>query len=368
MSTELTLNPEKDDKTLLPEEIEKVNAYKNEIDFSKSDQIIQYGTSAQNRMTTFADSVLNTVRAKDMGEIGKMITDLTIDLKNFDETTNKKGGGFLGLFNSTKKKVARLKSEYSKVETNISQIEVQLEKQSKNLLKDIYIFDQQYQENWNFYREITLYIQAGDEKIKEMREQVLPEMQAKMQESNDPSEAQKYRDLEQQVVRFEKKVHDLKLSRMISIQLAPQIRLVQNNSATMIDKIQSIIANTLPLWKNQMVLSLGIAHTQEALAAQKAVTDTTNELLRKNSEMLKQSTVEIATESERSIVDFETIKKANDDLFQAMDDLVRIQAEGREKRLAVEVELKAAEEEMKNKLLANAPNKLSANNQNKLTN
>ena len=357
MSTDLLLNSEKDDKELLPEEIEKVKAYRDEIDFSKSDQIIQYGTSAQNRMSTFADSVLNTVRAKDMGEIGKMITNLTVDLKNFDEVTNKKGSGFFGLFNSAKKKIAQLKSEYSNVEKNISQIEIQLEKHNRSLLKDINIFDQQYQENWNFYREITLYIQAGDEKIKEMREQVLPELQTKVQASDDPSEAQKYRDLEQQVHRFEKKVHDLKLSRTISIQLAPQIRLVQNNSATMIDKIQSIIANTLPLWKNQMVLSLGIVHTQEALAAQKAVTDTTNELLKRNSEMLKQSTVEIATESERSIVDFETIKKANDDLFQAMDDLVRIQAEGREKRLAVEIELKAAEEEMKNKLLAANPGK-----------
>lgn len=354
MSTDIALNPEKDltpEKELTPAERTQVDTYKNEIDFSRSDQIIQYGTSAQTRMTSFADSVLNTVRSKDMGEIGKMITDLTVDLKGFDASANK-GTGFLGLFNNTKKKIERMKAEYTKVEKNIGNIELQLEKHNQTLLKDIYIFDQQYKENENYYQEITLYIRAGDEKIKEMREQVLPQMQEKIQQSNDPQEAQRYRDLDQQLNRFEKKVHDLKLSRMISIQLAPQIRLVQNNSATMIDKIQSIIVNTLPLWKNQMVLSLGIVHTQQALDAQKAVTDTTNELLKRNSEMLKQTTTQIASESERGIVDFETIQKANNDLFEVMDELLRIQAEGREKRLTVETELKAAEEQMKKRMLA----------------
>lgn len=348
MTQDLMLNP---DQELSTEERSKVDSYKKAIDFQKSDQIIQYGTPAQSRLNNFADGVLTSVRNKDMGEIGKLLTDLTVDIRKFDANTNK-GTGPFGMFNNLKKKIARLQSEYSKVEKNIEKIEIQLEKHSKTLLKDVYLFDQQYQENWNYFREITMYIQAGDEKIKEMREIVLPKMNEEVQLSQNPQKAQEYRDLEQQVVRFEKKVHDLKLSRMISIQLAPQIRLVQNNSATMIDKIQSTLVNTIPLWKNQMVLGLGIAHTQQALDTQRAVTDTTNELLKRNSEMLKQSTVQIATESERGIVDMDTIKKANEDLFHTLDELVRIQAEGREKRIAAEIELKAAEEQLKTRLLA----------------
>jgi uncharacterized protein YaaN involved in tellurite resistance len=344
MTTDLQLNPNQE---LTPEEKSKIETYKNAINFNDSNQIIQYGAAAQNQLTSFADAVLSSVRSKDMGEIGEILIDLTADLKNFDSSTDRKG-----LFSSIKKRIARLQSEYSKVETNINKIELELSKHNQTLLKDIYLFDQQYQENREYFRELSLYIQAGEEKLKEMREVTLPEMQKEVQASNNMEQAQLYRDLEQQVTRFEKKIHDLKLSRTISIQLAPQIRMVQNNSATMIDKIQSTLVNTIPLWKNQMVLSLGLAHTQQALDVQKAVTDTTNELLKRNSEMLKQSTAEIAKESERGIVDIETIKKANGDLFQAMDDLLRIQAEGREKRIAAEVELKAAEEELKKRLLA----------------
>lgn len=343
MATDLQLNTNQE---LTPEEQSKVETYKKSIDFNDSNQIIQYGAAAQSHLTSFADSVLNTVRNKDMGEVGEILTDLTTDLKSFDGAANKKG-----LFSSVKKRIARLQSEYSKVETNINKIELELSKHNQTLLKDIYLFDQQYKENWDYFRELSLYIHAGEDRLKEMREITLPELQKEVQASNSMQEAQRYRDLEQQVTRFEKKIHDLKLSRTISMQLAPQIRMVQNNSATMIDKIQSTLVNTIPLWKNQMVLSLGLAHTQQALSAQKAVTDTTNELLKRNSEMLKQSTTEIATESERGIVDIETIKKANDDLFQAMDDLLRIQAEGREKRIAAEVELKAAEEDLKKRLL-----------------
>jgi len=348
MTTDITFNS---NPVITPEEQAKVNSFKEGLDLSKSNQIIEYGTSAQNRLSLFANNVLANVRTKDMGEIGQIIAELTVDLKNFDSDMNK-NSGFLGLFDNIKKKIARLQAEYSKIETNISKIELQLERHAQTLMKDIYIFDEQYKENWIFYREITLYILAGDEKIKEMRETVLPQLQLSAQENNDPQMVQQYRDLEQQVNRFEKKVHDLKLSRMISIQLAAQIRMVQNNSATMIDKIQSTLANTLPLWKNQMVLSLGIAHSQQAADAQRTITDTTNKLLKRNSEMLKQSTTQIASESERGIIDLETIKQANSDLFTAMDDLIRIQAEGRERRLAVEIELKAAETELKNRLLA----------------
>ena len=343
MTTDIQLNPAEE---LSPDEITKVEKYKGTIDFKNPNQIIQYGNAAQNQLSSFADSILSTVRSKDMGEIGGLLATLSVDLKEFDNATKKKG-----FFQSLKKRVERLQSEYSKVETNINKIEIQLSNHSQTLLKDIYLFEEQFKQNREYFRELSLYIQAGDEKIKEMREVTLPEMQLKAQNSNDMQASQEYRDLEQQVVRFEKKIHDLKLSRTISLQLAPQIRMVQSNSATLIDKIQSTIANTIPLWKNQMVLSLGLVHSQQALQAQKTVTDATNELLRRNSEMLKQSTVEIATESERGIVDIETIKKANDDLFQAMDDLLRIQSEGRQKRLAAEVELKAAEEQLKKRLV-----------------
>ena len=352
MQTDILLD-EKKELTLTPEERAKVDSYKNAIDLANSNHIIQYGTASQSRLNSFADSVLNTVRNKDMGEVGTALSELSVNLKQFDAATTKRSG-ILGFIDSLKKRVARLQAAYSTVEKNISKIEAQLEKHSQTLRKDIYIFDQQYIENWNYYKEISLYIQAGEEKIKEMKEEVLPAAESKARETQDSQLMQLYNDLEQQLNRFEKKVHDLKLSRIISVQLAPQIRLVQNNSTALIDKIQSTLVNTLPLWKNQMVLSLGIMHTQQALSAQKTVTDATNELLKRNSEMLRQSTTQIATENERSIIDIDAIKKANNDLFAAMDDLVKIQAEGRKKRLEAEVEIKAVEEELKARLLRKA--------------
>lgn len=347
MTEELVLNPQQE---LTEEERKKVDTIKNSIDLSKSDQIIQYGTASQTRMTGFADSVLNNVRSKDMGKVGDLLAGLSADIRYFDSAVNKKS--FFGLFNSLKRKLARMRGEFSKVEANISKVERALDNHSKTLLKDIYMFDQQYKENWNFFREISIYIQAGEEKIAELNNEVLPRLRTEVEASQDPQQLQMFRDMEQRVDRFEKKVHDLKLSRMISVQLAPQIRMIQNNSALLIDKIQSAIANTIPLWKNQMVISLGLVHAQQALQAQKMVTDATNELLRKNSEMMKQSTINVATESERGIVDIETIKKANEDLFTAMDELARIQKEGRERRIAAEIELKAVEDELKKRLLA----------------
>ncbi len=347
MSTELTLNP---DQEITPEERKKIETYKSTIDFSRSDQLINYGVATQSRMSHFADGVLNNVRARDMGEVGKLLTDLSLDIRKFDSAT-KKDSRVLGIFKSLRRKVAYLQSQYSKVEKSIAIIEKELEKHMKTLMKDIYIFNEQYEENWNYFRELSLYIVAGEEKIRQMHEEILPVMKEEAARSEDQRRIQQYNDLEQQVNRFEKKVHDMKLSRMISIQLAPQIRLVQNNSVTMVEKIQSTIINTLPLWKNQMVIALGLVHAQQAMDAQKKVTDMTNDLLKSNSEMLKQSTRQIAIESERGIVDMETIQKANDDLIQTMDDLVKIQAEGREKRIAVEIELKAAEEQLKQRLL-----------------
>ncbi len=350
MQTDILLD-EKKELTLTPEERAKVDNYKNAINFTDSKQIIQYGTASQNRLNGFADSVLSAVRNKDMGEVGTILSELSVNLKQFDAATAKRSGIF-GLFESLKKRIARLQAAYNTVEKNIAKIELQLEKHVQTLLKDTYIFDQQYIENWNYYKEISLYIQAGEEKIVEMKEVVLPAAEKEARETQDSQLMQQYNDLEQQLIRFEKKIHDLKLSRIISVQLAPQIRLVQNNSTALIDKIQSTLVNTLPLWKNQMVLSLGIMHTQQALSAQRTVTDATNELLRRNSEMLRQSTTQVALENERSIVDIDTIKKANNELFAAMDDLVKIQAEGRQKRLAAEVEIKAVEEELKARLLA----------------
>ncbi|MCC8154034.1 MAG: toxic anion resistance protein [Tannerellaceae bacterium] len=350
--TDLVLNPEEE---LTPEERSKVESYKSSIDFSRPDQTLQYSVAAQSRLTNFADNVLATVRSRDMGEVGKLLSELSVDLRKFDSAT-KKDVRILGFFKSLKRKVAYLQAEYNKVEKNISLIGQQLQKHVQTLVKDIYIFNEQYEENWNYFRELTLYIVAGKEKIAQMHNEVLPQMKEEAQRTQDDRLIQQYNDCEQQVNRFEKKIHDMKLSRMISIQLAPQIRMVQNNSLTMVDKIQSTIMNTLPLWKNQMVLSLGLAHAQQALEAQKKVTDATNQLLKSNSEMLKQSTRQIASESERGIVDMDTIRKANEDLIQSMEDLVKIQAEGREKRLAVEVELKAAEDELKKRLLQETSN------------
>ncbi len=338
-------------EALSTEDLAIVAKYKSSIDFTKPDQIIVYGAAAQNRMTTFADAVLNNVRSKDMGEVGELLAGLVTNIRTFDKATAPRTG--IGkLFDNVRKYLVRMQAEYSKVEANVNRIAAQLDRHSQTLSKDIFVFNEQYNENSEYFKNITLYIVAGDEKIKEMREKVLPEMKAQVEQGASQMEIQQYRDLEQQLDRFEKKVHDLKLSRMISIQLAPQIRLVQNNSAMMVDKIQSTIVNTLPLWKNQMVLSLGIVHTRQALDAQKQVADATNELLSKNSRMLRETTVKIATESERGIVDIETIKQANNDLFQTLDDLLRIQSEGRQKRLSAETELKTIEAELKNRFLS----------------
>lgn len=334
--------------TLTPEEKIVVEQNKSKIDFQNKSSIIQYGAAVQSRMVTFSETVLSQIRNKDLGSVGDILSGLVSDLKTFDKTINKPNG-FLGFFLSLKKKIHFIKAHYSKLETNVVQVERQLEKHYQTLLKDIHLFDQLFEQNQQYYRDLSLCIYAGEEKRTEMEQTVFLKLKTDAEATNDPQLIQQSKDMEQQLNQLEKKLHDLKLSRMISLQLAPQIRLVQNNSSLLMEKIQSSIVNTLPLWRNQMVLALGLVHTQQALEAQKAVNDATNEMLRRNSEMLRTSSTKIAIENERSIVDIETLKKINTDLIATVDDVMRIQGESRQKRQLAEKELQAVEMEFKKK-------------------
>ncbi|MGN0003997.1 MAG: toxic anion resistance protein [Sphingobacterium composti] len=332
-----------------PEEKAIIQQYKDNINLQSTTDIIQYGVSSQTKVSNFSNEILKQVRTKDMGGAEEILLNLRSDIKSFDENINKKP--LIPFFDSLKKKVQRLRTEYASVEKNIHQIELKLEGHYKNLLKDVNIFDKLFQENQNYFKELSLHIAAGEEKLKEVHSVTLPQLKKEAEESGDQHKIQAYKDMEQHVVRFERKVHDLKLTRMVVLQTAPQIRMIQSNSSSLMEKIQSSIVNTLPLWKNQMVLTLGIAHAQRALEAQKAVTDATNELLRKNSEMLKESTINVARETERGIVDIETIKKANNDIISTIEQVLQIQRDGREKRKVVEQELLQSENELKQNLL-----------------
>ena len=327
---------------LLPEEQEKIVRYKNDIDINNRNSIISYGTKAQMQLVSFSTTVLDQLKNKDIGEVGGVLSDLMADLKTFDKSINR--SGLFSFFMSIKKKIIRIKAEYTKVEKNVAQVEVQLEKHSQTLLKDINLFDKLYSQNEQYYRELSLYIQAGDEKTEEFRAEL------SSSETDDVKTQQEKRLLEQQVNQLEKKVHDLKISRMICLQLAPQIRLVQNNSSVLMERIQSSISNTLPLWRNQMVLSLGLLHSQQALQAQHAVNEATNKMLVKNSRMLKDTSTKIAQENERSIVDLNTLRQVNDDLFTTIDNVLTIQKESRSKRLEAEKELLKIEGEFKTKI------------------
>lgn len=338
-----------DEIVLTPEEKQAIEQYKSSIDLSNKNSIVQYGAAVQNRMVAFSETVLGQIRNKDLGAVGDTLSTLVSDLTSLDKAINKPGG-FWGFLMSLKKKLLYIKAEYSKIETNVVQIERQLEKHYQTLLKDIHIFDRLYEQNEQYYRDITLYIRAGEEKIAEMQT-ILPQLKSEAETSGDPRLTQQSRDMEQQLNQFDKKLHDLRLSRMISLQLAPQIRLVQNNSSMLMDKIQSSIVNTLPLWRNQMVLALGLVHSQQALDAQKAVSDATNKMLQRNSEMLRTSSTKIAVESERAIVDIETLKKVNADLFATIEDVFRIQNESRQKRQTAEKELLDVENEFRRKIL-----------------
>ena len=329
--------PEKavlDESNLTEEEREMVAEFAEKIELSNSNMVIQYGAGAQKKIADFSETALSNVRTKDLGEIGDMISGVVTELKSFDVEENEKG--FFSFFKRTSNKITALKAKYDKAEANVDKISHALEGHQIQLLKDVAMLDKMYELNKVYFKELSMYILAGKKKLKQVQEQELPVLTQKAKESGLPEDAQAANDLAAQCNRFEKKIHDLELTRMISIQMAPQIRLVQSNDTLMSDKIQSTLVNTIPLWKSQMVLALGVAHSQQAAEAQRQVTDMTNELLRKNAETLKMATVETAKESERGIVDMETLKHTNETLISTLDEVVRIQEEGREKRRAAE--------------------------------
>lgn len=338
-----------EEQTLSEAEQKQVEEFSKKIDLNDSAIILQYGAACQKKVAAFSDTALEGVRTKDLGETGEMIADLVTELKGF--SVEEDDGGFLGLFKKAGNKVARLKARYDKAEVNIDSIVGQLEGHQNQLLTDIVMLDKMYEANLLYFKELTMYILAGKKKLEEERNVTLPQMKEKAVASGLANDAQAANDYAAMCERFEKKLHDLELTRTISIQMAPHIRLIQNNNTLMSEKIQSTINNTIPLWKNQMVLALGMAHSKQAMEAQREVTDMTNELLRKNAEALKIGTVEIAKESERGIVDIETVKYTNEQLISTLDEVLRIQDEGRAKRKAAESELVRIETELKNKLL-----------------
>ena len=337
-----------DENQLTEQERKMVNDFAAQIDLNNSNVILQYGAGAQKKMADFSESALENVRTKDLGEIGEMLSSVVTELKNFDEEEEK---GFFGFFKKNANKLNSMKAKYAKAEANVNQIVEGLEKHMMTLLKDVAMLDKMYEINKTYFKELSMYILAGQKKLQEVRSTQLTQLIAKAQQTNLPEDAQAANDLSAMCDRFEKKLHDLELTRMISIQMAPQLRLVQNNDTLMSEKIQSTIVNTIPLWKSQMVLALGVTHSQQAAQAQREVTDMTNELLRKNAQTLKMATIETAKESERGIVDIETLKATNESLISTLDEVMKIQEEGRQKRRDAEVELGRIEEELKQKLL-----------------
>lgn len=333
---------------LTPEEQKMVNDFAAKIDIENTNQILQYGAGTQKKMADFSDTALENVKTQDLGEIGELISNVVGELKDFDVQEE---GKFFGFFRKQTSKIENLKNKYDKAQANVEKITDSLQQHQVRLMKDSAMLDKMYEQNLNYFKELTMYILAGKKKLEEIRNGKLAEMKNKAALSGLPEDAQAARDLDEKCSRFEKKLHDLELTRTIAMQTAPQIRLIQNNDTVMVEKIQTTIVNTIPLWKSQMVLALGIAHSAEAAQAQRQVTDITNELLRKNAETLHMATVETAKESERGIVDLETLQKTNADLIQTLDDVMRIQMEGRQKRQAAEMEMHRMEEELKRKLL-----------------
>ena len=341
--------PKEEAPALTPAEQQMVNVFAAKIDIENTNQILQYGAGTQKKMADFSDTALENVKMQDLGEIGDLITNVVGELRDFDAQDD--GGRFFGFFKKQSSKIENLKNKYDKAEVSIEKITDSLQQHQVRLLKDSAMLDKMYEQNLNYFKELTMYILAGKKKLEETRNGKLAELKNKAMMSGLPEDAQAARDLDEKCNRFEKKLHDLELTRTIAMQTAPQIRLIQNNDTVMVEKIQTTIVNTIPLWKSQMVLALGIAHSAEAAQAQSQVTDITNELLRKNAEMLHTATVEIAKESERGIVDLETLQKTNADLIQTLDDVMRIQMEGRQKRQAAESEMRRMEDELKRKLL-----------------
>lgn len=340
--------PALDDNILTEEERRTVDAFAKQIDLTNSTLVLQYGAGTQKKMADFSESALANVRSKDLGEVGDLLSGVVKELKNFDEEEEK---GFLGIFKKASNKIENMKAKYAKAETNVNEIVKVLEKHQIQLMKDTALLDKMYELNLTYFKELSMYILAGKKKLQEVRSGELMELSAKAQTSGLPEDAQAAKDLDSMCNRFEKKIHDLELTRMISIQTAPQIRLVQNNDTLMVEKIQSTIVNTIPLWKSQMVLALGVEHSTQAAAAQREVTDMTNELLRKNAEKLKMATIETAKESERGIVDMDTLKATNESLISTLGEVMNIQREGRQKRAEAEAELQNMENELKQKLL-----------------
>lgn len=336
---------------LTPAEQKQVDDFAMQIDIHDTAIIMQYGAGAQKKMSTFSESALASVKSKDLAEVGEMLSGLVVQLKSFD-VKEEQDKGFFGFLKKGSNKITAIKARYATAEANVGQIVTALEGHQITLMKDIATLDKMYEQNVVYFKELTMYILAGKKKLAEVEGTELPQLQQKAQESQLPEDAQAANDLANLCDRFAKKLHDLELTRTISIQMAPQIRLIQNNDTLMNEKIQSTLVNTIPLWKSQMVLTLGVAHSQAAAKAQKEVTDMTNELLRRNSEALKTATIETAKESERGVVDIETLQLTNKNLIESLDEVVRIQNEGRQKRAEAEVELARIEGELKEKLLA----------------
>lgn len=337
---------------LTQEEKDAIEEFNKKINVEDATQVLQYGAKAQGKISAFSDSVLEDVKTKSVGEVGDLLSDLVGEIKSFStEIDNSNATGLAKLFNNAKKQLTKIVAKYSKVEVNIDRIEKELEKHKLQMLKDITIFDTMYEKNLEYFKELSLYIIAGDKKIEELRNVVLPELQKKAEETGEQLDAQKVNDMVNTINRFEKKIYDLKTTRIISIQMAPQIRLLQNNEAELVEKIQGSLINTIPLWKNQIVLALGMTHAKQAVEAQKSVTNLTNDMLQKNSELLKQGSIEIAEESERAIVDVETLQKTNRNIIETLDKVIEIHENGRIKRQEAEKELLNIEKELKDKMI-----------------
>lgn len=335
---------------LTPEEQKMVEDFASQIDIRNTQAVMQYGAGCQKKIADFSETALSSVRTKDMGEVGEMLTQVVAELKSIEDDEEEKGGLF-GLFRKNANKLANMKAKYDKAEVNVNKISEALEAHQIVLLKDVAMLDKMYELNLNYFKELSMYIMAGKQRLKEAMEVELPALVARAEQSNLPEDTQAARDFSEMCNRFEKKVHDLELTRMVSLQMAPQIRLIQNNDTVMSDKIQSTLVNTIPLWKSQMVIAIGLNHSTDAARAQREVSNMTNELLKKNAENLKTATLETARESERGVVDIETLQATNQTLIGTLDEVLKIQEEGREKRRNAEIELQRLEGEMRDKLL-----------------
>jgi len=344
---------------LSPEEERLVEEFSSKIDISNSQAVLTYGVGSQKKIAEFSENALERVKTKDLGEIGDMLAGVVGEIRSLEIDEEDKG--FFGFFKKSGNKLANMKAKYDKVEVNVNNISKALEDHQVTLMKDVLMLDKMYELNMNYYKELSMYIMAGKKRLERANNIELPELIKKADESGLPEDTQKAKDFSQMINRFEKKIHDLELTKTVSLQMAPQIRLIQNNDSMMSDKIQSTIVNTIPLWKNQMVIAIGLKHSTDAAKAQKAVSDMTNELLKKNAESLKAATIETAKESERGIIDIETLKSTNKTLISTFDEVIKIQDEGRKKRKEAEAELRNIENEMRTKLLEISNRQVSDN-------